>query len=208
MLRFTFTTLDSGGFFNPNQLRRLTDMVDRAQLQRLAQEVEVLRKRLDEINIRIEQVDAVLAEHAITDAVLEALLGHEEGTSISTHLPIGSGISLPYRHERAEEGVALVDLGAGVFGERPWSDARSITHQRREDIQRLRDELKQQSDLTETSLAKAAQTFNGLAEQLKQQPTPPTPLGEQQLDEPTPSESTTRRPRKRGMFGGDLTLDD
>ena len=95
MLGFVFTTLDSGGFFNPNQLRRLTDMVDRTQLQRLAQEVEVLRKRLDEINVRIEQVDAVLAEHAITDAVLEALLGHEEGTSISTHLPIGSGISLP-----------------------------------------------------------------------------------------------------------------
>ncbi|MEL0331837.1 MAG: hypothetical protein VW982_06440 [Candidatus Poseidoniales archaeon] len=199
--------MDSGGFFNPNQLRSLTDMVDRTQLQRLAQEVEVLRKRLDEINVRIEQVDAVLAEHAITDAVLDALLGHQEGTSISTHLPIGSGISLPYRHERAEEGVALVDLGAGVFGERPWSDARAITHQRKEDIQRLRDELKQQSDLTETSLAKAAQTFNGLAEQLKQQPAPPAPTEDQQPDEPT-TESTPRRSRKRSMFGGDLTLDD
>ena len=54
------------GFFNPKQLRVLSDMVDRAQLQRLAQEVETLRKRLDEINLRIEQVDAVLAEHAET----------------------------------------------------------------------------------------------------------------------------------------------
>jgi len=51
-------------------------MVDRTQLQRLAQEVEVLRKRLEEINIRIEQVDAVLAEHTITEAVS----GHPSST--------------------------------------------------------------------------------------------------------------------------------
>lgn len=187
-------------------------MVDRAQLQRLAQEVEVLRKRLDEINLRIEQVDAVLAEHAITDAVLEALLGHDQGTSISTHLPIGSGISLPYRHQGAEEGVALVDLGSGVFGERHWSDARSITNQRRKDIQRLRDELKQQSDQTETSLGQAAQSFNSLAETIKKQANtePPSPQlpKEDEVPESPSSDAAPRRPRKRGMFGGDLTLDD
>lgn len=185
-------------------------MVDRTQLQRLAQEVEVLRKRLDEINLRIEQVDAVLAEHTITDAVLEALLGHGQGASISTHLPIGSGVSLPYRHQGAEEGVALVDLGSGVFGERPWSDARSITHQRKADIQRLRDELKQQSDQTETSLGQAAQTFNRLAETLKQQadPSPSPPSQETETADEPAAEAAPRRSRKRGMFGGDLTLDD
>ncbi len=187
-------------------------MVDRTQLQRLAQEVEVLRKRLDEINMRIEQVDAVLAEHTITDTVLEALLGHGQGASISTHLPIGSGISLPYRHEGDVEGIALVDLGSGVFGERPWSEARSITHQRREDIQRLRDELKQQSDQTETSLGQAAQMFNRLAETLKQQGAAEAPstatAPESAPPEPSSSEAAPRRPRKRGMFGGDLTLDD
>ncbi len=185
-------------------------MVDRTQLQRLAQEVEVLRKRLDEINLRIEQVDAVLAEHTITDAVLEALLGHGQGASISTHLPIGSGVSLPYRHQGAEEGVALVDLGSGVFGERPWSDARSITHQRKVDIQRLRDELKQQSDQTETSLGQAAQTFNRLAETLKQQadPSPSPPSQETETTDEPAAETAPRRSRKRGMFGGDLTLDD
>ena len=189
-------------------------MVDRAQLQRLAGEVETLRKRLDEINLRIEQVDAVLAEHAITDAVLDTLLSHEDGRTISTHLPIGSGVSLPYRHDGEREGTALVDLGTGVFGERPWSDVRTITQQRQADIQHLRDELKEQSDQTETSLAKAAQTFNQLAEQLKQ-PTPSAPAAtspsqEESTPEPAASsaEPTPRRGRRRGMFGGDLTLDD
>ena len=205
---------EDGGFFNPNQLGELNDMVDRAQLQRLAQEVETLRKRLDEINLRIEQVDAVLAEHAITDAVLETLLSHQQGASISTHLPIGSGVSLPYRHNGAgEEGTALIDLGTGVFGERRWSDARAMTGRRQEDIQQLRDELKQQSDQSEASLGRAAQAFNQLAEQLKQsanaplstpQPTPPA----DDTTEPSTPESAQKRSRRRGMFGGDLTLDD
>ncbi len=188
-------------------------MVDRAQLQRLAQEVEALRKRMDEINLRIEQVDTVLAEHVVTDAVLGALLGHENGKTISTHLPIGSGVSLPYRHAGAEEGVALVDLGSGVFGERPWSDARALTAERKSDIQHLRDELKVQADQTEASLAKAATSFNALAEQMKQPaPSPAPPTVEAETSEPGEDEATSsapsRRSRKRGMFGNDLTLDD
>ena len=188
-------------------------MVDRTQLKRLAQEVEVLRKRLEEINIRIEQVDAVLAEHTITEAVLDTLLAHDSNSKISTHLPIGSGVSLPYLHHGESEGVALVDLGSGVFGERPWTEARTITNLRHQDIQRLRDELKQQSDQTEASLAQAAQSFNVLAEQMKQpSPTPATTPVSEPTSEPTnqsePSSPQPRRPRKRGMFGNDLTLDD
>jgi prefoldin subunit 5 len=187
-------------------------MVDRAQLQRLAQEVEGLRKRLDEINLRIEQVDTVLAEHAVTDAVLNALLGHESGHSISTHLPIGSGVSLPYRHTGQAEGVALVDLGSGIFGERPWSEARTITADRQSDIQHLRNELNVQADQTEASLAKAATTFNALAEQMKQGPAQVSPADESETatseETPPSTPAPARRPRKRGMFGNDLTLDD
>lgn len=186
-------------------------MDERTQLQRLAQEVEVLRKRLDEINLRIEQVDAVLAEHTITEAVLNALAARDDGSSISTHLPIGSGICLPYVHEGEEEGTALVDLGSGIFGERPWSDAKTITEERRTDIQRLRDELKQQSDITESTLGEAAQTFNKLAEQLnkaKPQPSAVPQRAEQPAEQPEEPQPA-RRGRKRGsMFGGDLTLDD
>ena len=208
------SSCQDGAFFNLNQHGETNDMVDRAQLQRLASEVETLRKRLDEINLRIEQVDAVLAEHAITDAVLETLLSHQQGASISTHLPIGSGVSLPYRHNGiAEEGTALVDLGTGVFGERLWSDARTMTGRRQEDIQQLRNELKQQSDQSEAALGRAAQAFNQLAEQLKQSPSAPLPASQpdppaSDTTESSTPESTQKRPRRRGMFGADLTLDD
>ena len=111
-------------------------MVDRAQLQRLAQEVETLRKRLEEINLRIEQVDVVLAEHTITDAVLNTLLAHDAGASISTHLPIGSGVSLPYRHQDSQEGTALVDWVRGCSANA--HGATTLTQQRQADIQHLR----------------------------------------------------------------------
>ncbi len=184
-------------------------MVEREQLQRLAQEVETLRKRLEEINLRIEQVDTVLAEHGITESVLKTLLDNNGQRSISTHLPIGSGVSLPYRHPGGGEGSALVDLGSGVFGERPWSEALDITAQRQGDIQHLRDELKTQSELTEQSLGEAAQAFNALAEQVKNQrpaPSSPPPPASQEASEPPPAPPA--RPRKRSMFGSELTLDD
>ena len=108
-----------------------------------------------------------------------------------------------------KEGTALVDLGTGVFGERPWSDVRTLTQQRQADIQHLRDELKVQSDQTEVSLGQAAQSFNRLAEQLKETPAPePAPSEPSGETESTPAEQGQRRPRRRSMFGGDLTLDD
>ena len=188
-------------------------MVDRSQLQRMAKDVEALRKRLDEIHIRIEQVDAVLSEHTITAGALKALMAHEDPNNASSHVSIGSGVSLHYKHQGSEEGIALVDLGAGIFGERHWSDAHSITKEREGDIQHLRDELQAQAKQTETNLANVAQAFNTAAEQL-QAMAPPA------LDDTTPQQERTtptseepppkpaRRGRKRGMFGNDLTLDD
>ena len=186
-------------------------MVDRAQLQRLAQDVEQLRKRLEEINMRIDQVDAILAEHTITEAVLSSLLAHEHGRTISTQLPIGSGVSLPFKYNGEIEGLALVDLGSGIFGERPWREAKTITEVRHQDIQHLRDELKVQAEQTETSLAKAATTFNALAEQLKQpvpQPSAPAPVPQHPEKDEVETPSPPRIQRKRGMFSNDLTLDD
>ncbi len=199
-------------FFYPEVLGGLKTMVDRNQLQQHAREVEALRKRFDEINLRLEQVDTVLAEHAITTSVLSALTAPSDKASVSTHLPIGSGVSLPYRHVGSKEGTALVDLGAGVFGERPWSDAHAITDQRRQDIQQLRDELKGQADQTEASLAEVAQKFNTLAETLQAQATPSPPasptLSPEEVEKPEQDQPSQRRQRKRGMFGNDLTLDD
>lgn len=189
-------------------------MNERETLQRLAKEVEGLRGRLSQIAGQLEQVDAVLAEHNVTEAVLKSLLQRPSSSS-TAHVSIGSGVSLPYSPD-AEEGTALVDLGSNVFGERPWSDALSITGRRRVDIQALRDELAAQSEQTERQLAAGAQAFNRLASSLESNAAtpapPPAPLTEspQMPEEETPPSTSppAGRPRRRGMFGGELTLDD
>ena len=191
----------------------LSPMVDRSQLQRMAKDVEALRKRLDEIHLRMEQVDAVLSEHNITAGALKALMAHEDPNNASSHVSIGSGVSLHYKHQGSEEGIALVDLGAGIFGERYWSDAHAITKEREDDIQHLRDELEAQAKQTETNLANVAQAFNTAAEQLQAMAAPPsketTPQQEQAIPpSEEPPAKPARRGRKRGMFGNDLTLDD
>lgn len=192
----------------------MTGMNERETLQRLAKEVEGLRGRLNQIAGQLEQVDAVLAEHNVTEAVLKSLLQRPSASS-TAHVSIGSGVSLPYS-PNAEEGTALVDLGSNVFGERPWSDALSITERRRVDIQALRDELAAQSEQTERQLAAGAQAFNRLASSLESNAAtpapPPAPLAEPSQvpveEAPTPTSSPAGRPRRRGMFGGELTLDD
>lgn len=192
----------------------MTGMNERETLQRLAKEVEGLRGRLNQIAGQLEQVDAVLAEHNVTEAVLKSLLQRPSSSS-TAHVSIGSGVSLPYSPD-AEEGTALVDLGSNVFGERPWSDALSITERRRVDIQALRDELAAQSEQTERQLAAGAQAFNRLASSLESNAaTPasaPAPLAEPPQvpveEAPPPASPPAGRPRRRGMFGGELTLDD
>ena len=192
----------------------MTGMNERETLQRLAKEVEGLRGRLNQIAGQLEQVDAVLAEHNVTEAVLKSLLQRPSSSS-TAHVSIGSGVSLPYSPD-AEEGTALVDLGSNVFGERPWSDALSITERRRVDIQALRDELAAQSEQTERQLAAGAQAFNRLASSLESNAatsaSTPDPLAEPPQvpveEAPPPASPPAGRPRRRGMFGGELTLDD
>lgn len=192
----------------------MTGMNERETLQRLAKEVEGLRGRLNQIAGQLEQVDAVLAEHNVTEAVLKSLLQRPSSSS-TAHVSIGSGVSLPYSPD-AEEGTALVDLGSNVFGERPWSDALSITERRRVDIQALRGELAAQSEQTERQLAAGAQAFNRLASSLESNAatsaSTPAPLAEPPQvpveEAPPPASPPAGRPRRRGMFGGELTLDD
>ena len=207
--------LSRGLLSTPSNCAKLNDMVDRFSNSKVwPKRLKASKKLMKSISASSRSTLCSPSTVAITDAVLDTLLAHEDGRTISTHLPIGSGVSLPYRHDGEAEGTALVDLGTGVFGERPWSDVRTITQQRQADIQHLRDELKEQSDLTEPSLAKAAQTFNQLSSSMKQPASPPstasqpTPVEATPEADPSAEEPTTRRGRRRSMFGGDLTLDD
>ena len=194
-------------------------MVTREKLQNLARIVEVTKASFDEVEKQIVKVEEVINEHSITLATLTELVQTGTKGSASAHFSIGSGVTLPYKHESHQEGLAMVDLGSGVFGEKPWSEAIIITQQRKDDIILLRDELQIQAQALEVKIGEAAEQFNQVATTMKAQPSENklsvkpskalAPTTEQDVEEQQTEQATRRGGKRRsGMFGNELTLDD
>ena len=124
------------------------------------------------------------------------------------HVSIGAGVTLTCQHPGGGEGTTIVDLGSGIFGERSWSDAASLTRERMEELGALLENLQSQSQQLESTIASLAQSFTAAAE-TQSQPESIQPVEEEEPQPPSP-EPTTSKPKRRrgGMFGNELTLDD
>jgi len=186
-------------------------MVERSELQKMARTIDAYRKQLDDLNARAEQVSAIIEEHQLTTGILHSLQESSKTGRTGARLSIGSGVTLNYIHEGEEEGTALVDIGSGVFGEKPWSEAHSMTLERKEGITSLHKDLSGQVTKLEEKITTLAEEFNAAAEQL-QPPQPTQPSAATTVEPPSspmPDEKETRRPQRRGSrFGNELTLDD
>ena len=101
-------------------------MVDRSELQNKARLVESHRQHLEELQRRMEQITGVINEHQVTEEVLSRLVDMSKSNNAKAHVSIGAGVTLNYQHDGKDEGTAIIDLGAGIFGERKWSDAASM----------------------------------------------------------------------------------
>ena len=190
-------------------------MVERSELQKMARTIDAHRKQLDDLHARIEQVTAIIDEHQITSGILNHLQESSKTGKTGARLSIGSGVTLNYIHESKEEGTALVDIGSGVFGEKPWSEAYTMTVERKEGITLLHKDLSEQATSLEEKITLLAQEFNAAAEQLQPSQPVTTPVFEPTTSAklPTPPSSSeekeNRRPQRRGSrFGNELTLDD
>jgi len=193
-------------------------MATREELQNLARIVEVTKASFDEVEKQLAKVEEVLVEHDITLATLNELITVAAKGSASAFLSIGSGVTIPYKHQGTQEGLVMIDLGSGIFGEKPWSEAVKITQKRKEDISVLRDQLQTQAQALETKIGESAEQFNQMAMAIKSETNQnKLSLSPSQAQEEVAIESEqqtqpakARRPGKRrsGMFGNELTLDD
>ena len=124
------------------------------------------------------------------------------------HVSIGAGVTLTCQHPGGGEGTTIVDLGSGIFGERSWSDAATLTRERMEELGTLLESLQSQSQQLEATIATLAQSFTAAAE--SQTRPEPSPEPEAVEEEPEAAEASTPKPKRRrgGMFGNELTLDD
>ena len=203
---------DAGFFYDP-VLGGVSPMVDRTELQRMARTIDAHRKQLDDLHKQIDRVAKVIEEHETTSTILAHLQKGAENGSTSARLTIGSGVTLKYIHQRAEQGTALVDLGSGVFGEKPWSEAETITKERLDGIQLLQGELTEQSATLEVKITGLAEAFNEAASQMtaaqsQAAPAQTAPTEPVQSEAKPQPEAPKRQPRRKGRRGKELTLDD
>ena len=182
--------------------------MEQSELQRTSRLVEMNRERFHEVQERIEQVINVLGEHDVTATILETLSKKDHDSEMKMHVSIGAGVTLTCQHPGGGEGTTIVDLGSGIFGERTWSDAASLTRERMEELGTLLESLQSQSQQLESTIATLAQTFTAAAE-AQTQPEPSKPVNETESP-PEAAEVPAPKPKRRrgGMFGNELTLDD
>ena len=193
----------------------MSAMVDRSELQRMARTIDAHRKQLDDLHTQTDRIAKVIEEHNVTKGILAHLQKGAASGAANAQLTIGSGVTLRFTHSEKEEGTALIDLGSGVFGEKPWSEAEAITMERLDGIEMLRKELVDQSKTLELKITELAEAFNEAASSLtaaQPQPSGQTeqakPAGPEPTDEPPQSEQPRRSSRRSGRIGKELTLDD
>lgn len=186
-------------------LRRILDtrlarvampMLDREELQRLAQLVEVNRERLETIDRQIRNLESIRLEQS---HAMEALEEISKDGAKGIMLPLGAGVQL-IADIPADAG-AVVDMGSRVQAEKTRVEATSILKKRNDELIAIMETVKREYDELEAHVVSLAKQFNEAVEGAQTDP-PPTLTEEGEANAPKP------RSRKRRKRGTELTLDD
>ena len=170
--------------------------VDREELQRLAQLVEVNRERLETIDRQIRNLESIRLEQS---HAMEALEGISEDGAKGIMLPLGAGVQLIADIPAAAG--AVVDMGSRVQAEKTRDEATSILKKRNDELMAIMETVKREYDELEGHVVSLANQFNEAVEGTQTDP-PPTLTEEGEANAPKP------RSRKRRKRGTELTLDD
>ena len=169
---------------------------DRAELQQIAQLVEMNRERLQVLEQQVHRLEEVRLEQVRAIMSLEAI--PEDGAS-DVMIPLGGGVQI-IADVSAEAG-AVVDIGSGIQAERTRAEALEMLNSRNQELMQLMDQMKTEFDETEKVVLDLANQFNDGVATLQEDATEEAPPSPSQTETPSPK----RRRRKRGT---DLTLDD
>ncbi len=171
---------------------------DRAELQQIAQLVEMNRERLQVLEQQVHRLEEVRLEQVRAIMSLEAI--PEDGAS-DVMIPLGGGVQI-IADVSAEAG-AVVDIGSGIQAERTRVEALEMLNSRNQELMQLMDQMKTEFDETEKVVLDLANQFNDGVAVLEGGSSEEVTTPVEQTETPPPS--TKRRRRKRGT---DLTLDD
>ncbi len=169
---------------------------DRAELQRLAQLVEVNRERLQSLENQIRSLEGIKLEQ---EHAIEALASISEEGVRGAMIPLGAGVQVVA--DIPSDAGAVVDVGSRIQAEKTREEAKEILAKRNEELRAIMDTIKKEYDELEAHIVELANTFNEAVEHI--QPSDPEPDFSEDKTETAPTKRRTRRKR-----GTELTLDD
>ena len=169
---------------------------DKAELQHIAQLVEVNRERLQNIESQVVRLEEVRQEQARAIMALETI--PKDGAS-DAMIPLGGGVQIVA--DIPSEAGAVIDIGSGIQAEKTREEALEILFARNQELLRLMDSLKSEFDEPEKLVLELANQFNDGVAQLEGEETEPSTTS-------APEDTETQPKRRRRKRGTDLTLDD
>ena len=169
---------------------------DRAELQRLAQLVEVNRERLQALEQQIRNLEGIKIEQ---EHAIEALESISEAGTKGAMVPLGAGVQIVA--DIPAGAGAVVDIGSRVQAEKTRPEATEMLRKRNEELNGIIGQVKKEHEELENHLVALANRFNEIANGIQ------APEGEihHETKQSKASQPKSRPRRKRGT---ELTLDD
>ena len=167
----------------------------RAELQRIAQLVEVNRERLQALEQQLRSLEGIKTEQ---DHAIDALSSIPEKGAEGVMLPLGAGVQL-FAVIRPKAG-AVVDVGSRIQAERTREEAKDILAKRNEELRSIMETIRKEYNELEAQVVALANRFNEAVDDL--QP------GAQDTEPNKDPQQTPAPKKKRRKRGTELTLDD
>ncbi|MCH2428607.1 MAG: prefoldin subunit alpha [Candidatus Thalassarchaeum sp.] len=169
--------------------------LDRAELQRIAQLVEVNRERLQALEQQLRSLEGIKTEQ---DHAIDALSSIPEKGAEGVMLPLGAGVQLIA--DIPPKAGAVVDVGSRIQAERTREEAKDILAKRNEELRSIMETIRKEYNELEAQVVALANRFNEAVDDL--QP------GAQDTEPNKDPQQTPAPKKKRRKRGTELTLDD
>ncbi len=170
--------------------------VDQGELQRIAQQVELNRQRMESIEQQMKRLEQIRLEQMQTIETLSAI--PSDGAK-GAMIPLGAGVQIVA--DIPPEAGAVIDIGSRVQAEKPRGEAIEILQKRTDEVLGIMNKMKAEFEAIEETTISLANIFNEQITTLQSENPQETPLS----PPPEETQKTSRKKRKRGT---ELTLDD
>ncbi len=173
--------------------------VDQAELQRIAQQVELNRQRMQSIEQQMKRLEQIRLEQMQTIETLSAI--PSDGAK-GAMIPLGAGVQIVA--DIPPDAGAVIDIGSRVQAEKPRSEAIDILQKRTDEVLEIMNKMKSEFESIEETTISLANIFNEQIAILQPENPPETPP-----ETPSSSSVDNQKPsRKKRKRGTELTLDD